>query len=85
MDPWIATDIRPLLFLQKPVYYIPVTDITKTEDGAVLVARQGQKDVARIPLFCVYEAADSARQLQIECQAMTIMFTKMAPMKNGAQ
>jgi hypothetical protein len=78
MDPWFAPNIHPLLYLDKPVYYIPVTEIIKTEDGAVLVARQGQKDVARIPLFCVSEATDSARQLQLECRSAMVVFTKMA-------
>jgi hypothetical protein len=95
MDLWFAPDIQPLLYLPRPIYYIPVTeissetgnyelprnasqaDITKTMDGAVLVARQGQKDVARIPLFCVYEVADSRRQLKLECNSATVVFTKM--------
>lgn len=77
MDPWFAPDIHPVLFVPKPVYYIPVTEIIKTP--AVLVGRQGQKDVARIPLFCVFHVADSARQLQLECRTVTVVFTKIAP------
>lgn len=77
MEPWFAADIRPVLFLPTPVYYIPVTEIIKTP--AVLIGRQDQKDVARIPLFCVFHAADSTRQLQLECRTVTVVFTKLDP------
>jgi len=76
MDIWIAEGLQPLLFLRKPVYYIPVTTIVKSDDGATLIGRQGQKDVARIPVAAIFELTDSPRQMIVECPMFSVIFSK---------
>lgn len=76
MDIWFAEGIQPLLFLCKPLYFIPVTTVAKSENGALLVAHNGQKEVARIPLAAIYELVDSKHQMQVECQTVSVIFSK---------
>lgn len=67
-----------MLFLRKPVYYIPVTTITKSDDGAMLIGRQNQKDVVRISVAVVFEVTDTARQMIVECPMISVIFSKRA-------
>jgi hypothetical protein len=76
MEPSFAEGIQPLLYLRKPLYFIPVTSIAKSDDDTVLIGRQGQKDVARIPVATICELLDSGRQMQIECQTVSVVFSK---------
>ena len=76
MDCWFSEGLQPLLYLRKPVYYIPVTTITKSDDGATLIGRQDQKDVARIPVAAIFELTDSARQMIVECPMVSVIFSK---------
>lgn len=78
MDIWIADGLQPMLFLRKPVYYIPVTTITKSDDGAMLIGRQNQKDVVRISVAVVFEVTDTARQMIVECPMISVIFSKRA-------
>jgi hypothetical protein len=76
MEPTFAKGIQPLLYLRKPLYFITVTTITKSDDGAMLIGRQDQKDVAHIPVAAICEVTDSARQMQIECESISVVFSK---------
>jgi hypothetical protein len=75
-EPWIAENLKPLLFVRKPVYYIPTTSITKSEDGIFLIGQQDQKDVARIPVANICFSTDSVRQMIVECHTVSIIFSK---------
>lgn len=72
-----------MLFLRKPVYYIPVSVITKSDDGATLIGRQGQKDMARIPVAAIFEVTDSPRQMIVECPMVSVIFSKRPAVSAG--
>lgn len=74
--PWFAEGVHPILFLRKPVYYIPTTSITKSDDGAILIGQHNQKDVARIPVAAIYGVTDSVRQMIVECPLVSVIFSK---------